>query len=148
VTPLANVTCSISTGDPQRNKYQRAAVFGSHKSDPVEARTAARYAVSEQPAPVQVMPLQLRILRQVAGRLQAIVRLRTRLINQFHHLPALKFPELALLIKDMATGWVLEMVHRYPAAKRLARRQARQEEKFLTWLVPKKRIVLGGVRMA
>jgi len=120
VTPLANVTCSISTGDPQRNKNYRAAVFGSHKSDPVEARAAARYAVSEQPAPVQVMPLQLRILRQVAGRLQAVVRQRTRLINQFHHLLALTFPELALLVKDMATGWVLEMVHRYPTAKRLA----------------------------
>ena len=120
VTPLANVTCSISTGDPQRNKNYRAAVFGSHKSDPVEARAAARYAVSEQPAPVQVMPPQLRILRQVAGRLQAVVRQRTRLINQFHHLLALTFPELALLVKDMATGWVLEMVHRYPTAKRLA----------------------------
>jgi hypothetical protein len=66
----------------------------------------------------------------------------------FHHLPALKFPELALLVKDMATGWVPEMVHRYPTAKRLGRRQARQEEKFLTWFVPKKRIVLAGVWMA
>ena len=119
-TPLANVTCSISTGDPQRNKNYRAAVFGSHKSDPVEARAAARYAVSEQPAPVQIMPLQRRILRQVAGRLQAVVRQLTRLVNQFHHLLALTFPELALLVKDMATGWVLELVHRYPTAKRLA----------------------------
>src|SRR6516165_11108275 len=97
----ATLPLALSCGDPQRNKNYRAAVFGSHKSDPVEARAAARNAVSEQPAPVQVMPLQMRILRQVAGRLQAVVRQRTRLINQFHHLLALTFPELALLVKDM-----------------------------------------------
>ena len=123
-TGLAHATCSISCGDPQRNKNYRAAVFGSKKSDPIEARAAARYAVSEQPASVKVMPIQLRTLRQVAGRLQAVVRQRTRLINQFHHLLALTFPELALLVKDLATGWVLEMVHRYPTAQRLAHASA------------------------
>jgi transposase len=62
----------------------------------------------------------LRALRQVAGRLQSVVRQRTRLINQFHHLLALTFPELALRVKDLATGWVLELVHRYPTAALLA----------------------------
>jgi hypothetical protein len=118
------VTCSISCGDPQRNKNYRAAVFGSKKSDPYEARAAARYAVSEQPAPAKVMSLELRTLRLVASRLQAVVRQRTRLINQFHHLLAVTFPELALLVKDLATGWVLEMVHRYPTAQLLARAAA------------------------
>jgi transposase len=66
------------------------------------------------------MSLQLRTLRQVAGRLQAVVRQRTRLINQFHHLLALAFPELALITRDLAAGWVLELVHRYPTAPRLA----------------------------
>jgi len=121
---LAHVTCSISCGDPQRNKNYRAAVFGSKKSDPYEARAAARFAVSEQPAPGTVLPVQLRTLRQVAGRLQAVVRQRTRLINQFHHLLALTFPELALIVKDIATGWVLEMVHRYPTARLLAQASA------------------------
>jgi transposase len=116
-SPLA---VSISCGDPQRNKNYRAALFGAKKSDPLEARAAARYAVSEQPAPVRPLSLQQRLLRQVAGRLQAVVRQRTRLINQFHHLLALSFPELALLIKDIATGWVLELVHRYPTAPLLA----------------------------
>src|SRR5215470_19450174 len=32
---------SISCGDPQRNKNYRAAVFGSKKSDPIEARACA-----------------------------------------------------------------------------------------------------------
>jgi Transposase IS116/IS110/IS902 family/CHC2 zinc finger len=56
----------------------------------------------------------------VAGRLQATARQRTRLINQLHHLLALTFPELALLIKDIASGWALELVHRYPTAALLA----------------------------
>lgn len=56
----------------------------------------------------------------MAARLQAVVRQRTRLINQFHHLLALTFPELALVTKDIAVGWVLELVHRYPTAPLLA----------------------------
>jgi hypothetical protein len=37
---------TVSCGEPQRNKNYRAALFGSHKSDPVEARAAARFAVA------------------------------------------------------------------------------------------------------
>jgi transposase len=119
-TEAAPLACSISCGDPQRNKNYRAALFGNHKSDPLEARAAARYAVSERPAHIPPLPTALRTLRQVAGRLQGVVRQRTRLINQIHHLLALSFPELALLTKDLAAGWVLELVHRYPTAALLA----------------------------
>jgi transposase len=84
------------------------------------SRAAARFAVSERPAHTPPWPAERRTLRQVAGRLQAVVRQRTRLINQFHHLLALSLPELALLIKDLSTGWVLELVHRYPTAQLLA----------------------------
>jgi len=115
--PLA---LSLSCGDPQRNKNYRAALFGGKKSDPVEARAAARFALTEKPTSDIPLSLQLRTLRQVAGRLQAVVRQRTRLINQFHHLLALTFPELALLTKDLAAGWVLELVQRYPTAPLLA----------------------------
>jgi transposase len=110
----------VSCGDPQRNKNYRAALFGSKKSDPIEARAAARYALSERPLATPPLPAELRMLRQVAGRLQAVVRQRTRLINQFHHLLALSFPELALLVNDLAAGWVLELIHRYPTAALLA----------------------------
>jgi len=110
----------VSCGDPQRNKNYRAALFGSQKSDPVEARSAARFALTERPASDTPMSLELRTLHQVASRLQAVVRQRTRLINQLHHLLALAFPELALLTKNIATGWVLELVHRYPTAPLLA----------------------------
>ncbi len=111
---------SVSCGDPQRNKNYRAALFGGKKSDPVEARAAARPAVAEKPISDMPLSLEIRTLRQVAGRLQAVVRQRTRLINQFHHLLALTFPELALLTKDLAVGWVLELVHRFPTAPLLA----------------------------
>jgi transposase len=111
---------SISCGDPQRNKNYRAALFGSQKSDPVEARAAARFALTERPAFDTQLSLPQRLLRQVAGRLQAIVRQRTRLVNQFHHLLALTFPELALVTQDIAAGWVLELIHRYPTARLLA----------------------------
>src|SRR5205085_2650342 len=101
--PTAGATSAfrltLSCGDPQRNKNYRAALFGSQKSDPIEARAAARFALSERPAPAAPMSLELRTLRQVAGRLQAVVRRRTRLINQFHHLLAPTFPDLALCTK-------------------------------------------------
>jgi transposase len=111
---------TLSCGDPQRNKNYRAALFGSQKSDPVEARAAARFALSERPRSDKPLSLEFRSLRHIAGRLQAVVRQRTRLINQFHHLLAATFPELALLTKDVAAGWVLELSHRYPTATRLA----------------------------
>jgi transposase len=111
---------TLSCGDPQRNKNYRAALFGPKKSDPDEARAAARYAINERPRPMTQQPDELRQLRQVAGRLQAVVRQRTRLINQLHHLLVHAFPELAMLVKDIAAGWVLELLNRYPTARRLA----------------------------
>jgi hypothetical protein len=82
------LSLTLSCGDPQRNKNYRAALFGSQKSDPIEARAAARFALSERPPTDKPLSLELRVLRQVAGRLQAVVRQRTRLVNQFHHLLA------------------------------------------------------------
>jgi transposase len=117
---LAGRDLAVSCGDPQRNKSYRAALFGRKKSDAVEARACARYALSERPAPTPALPAGLRVLRQVAARLQAAVRQRTRLVNQLHQLLALAFPELALLAKDISAGWVLELAHRYPTAALLA----------------------------
>src|SRR5262249_38253108 len=113
-------TLALSCGDPQRNKNYRAALFGNQKSDPIEARACARYALSERPAAAKPLSAAFRGLRQVAGGLQAVVRQRPRLRNQFHHLLALTFPELARVAKDLAAGWVLELVHRFPTAALLA----------------------------
>lgn len=117
------VAKTVSCGEPQRNKNYRTAVYGRKKSDPVESAAAARYALTEQPAGEPVVSPQLRVLRQVAGRLEAQARQVTRLVNQLHPgAPGLArvFPELALLTKDVGTGWVLKLLHRYPTAARLA----------------------------
>jgi len=117
---LPGASFTISCGDPQRNKNYRAALFGPQKSDPVDALAMARYALSEQPTSSAVLSAELRLLRQVAARLQAVVRQHTRLVNQLHHLLALVFPELALVTKDISLGWVLELLTRYPTARSLA----------------------------
>jgi hypothetical protein len=122
--PAPAFTLTVSCGDPNRNTHYRAALFGPQKSDPVEARAAARFALTERPTGDRPLGPELRTLRQVAGRLQAVVRQRTRLINQFHHLMALVFPELALVARDLAAGWVLELLHRSPTAPRLAQTTA------------------------
>jgi transposase len=117
---LAGAALTISCGDTQRNKNYRVAVYGHQKSDPIEARACARYALTERPKPAAAVAPELLPLRQVAGRLQAVVRQRTRLINQLHQLLARTFPELAVLVQDISTGWVLELLTRFPTAPLLA----------------------------
>jgi transposase len=118
---LDGAAFTISCGDTQRNKNYRVAVYGHQKSDPVEARSCARYALTERPRPGVAIPPALVPLRQVAARLQAVVRQRTRLVNQLHQLLARTYPELAVLVKDITTGWVLELLTRFPTARLLAR---------------------------
>ena len=115
---------TLSCGDPQRNKNYRAALFGARSPTPSRPAPAPASPSPSGPA-VPAAVRRLPRLRQVAGRLQAVVRQRTRLINQLHHLLALTFPELALLVKDISAGWVLELLHRYPTAPLLAAGHAR-----------------------
>src|ERR1700756_2923887 len=58
-SPLDGRTFSISCGDPQRNKNYRVALFGARKSDPIEARAAARLAVSERPANTATLEVEM-----------------------------------------------------------------------------------------
>lgn len=53
-------TVSLSCGDRQRNKNYRAALFGGNKSDPVEARAAARFALTEKPTSDTPLSLGIR----------------------------------------------------------------------------------------
>lgn len=117
---IDRATFTVSCGDTQRNKNYRVAVYGHQKSDPVEARACARYALTERPPAGPAVAPQLVPLRQVAARLQAVVRQRTRLVNQLHQLLARTVPELAVLVQDVTTGWVLELLTRYPTARWLA----------------------------
>ena len=135
---LAGAAFTVSCGDTQRNKNYRVAVYGHQKSDPVEARACARYALTERPKPGALVPTDLLPLRQVAGRLQAVVRQRTRLVNQLHQLLARSFPELAVLVPDIGTGWVLELLTRYPTARQLAR--ARTEDLYAVPYLPHDRV--------
>jgi hypothetical protein len=111
---------TISCGDPQRNKNYRAAIFGAKKSDPVESTAAARYALTEKPRPTPVVTPQLRLLAQIASRLESQARQGTRLANQLHNLLTGAFPELPLIVADIKNGWVLELLDRYPTAAKLA----------------------------
>ena len=60
------------------------------------------------------------LLREIAGRLQAQVKQSTQAINRLHNLLARVFPELATLTKDIAAGWVLCLLEKYPTAERIA----------------------------
>jgi transposase len=124
---------TISCGDPERNKNYRVAIFGSKKSDPAQAHACARFAVTEKPKATPALTPALRSLCQIASRLESQARQNTRVLNQLHNLLARTFPELALLVKDLASGWVLKLLQRYPSAAKLA--QARPSAlKTITYL--------------
>jgi transposase len=112
---------TISCGDPERNKNYRVAIFGAKKSDPVEAHACARFAVTEKPKATPAHTPALRTLGHIASRLESQSRQNTRVVNQLHNLLARTFPELALLVKDLSTGWVLTVLERYPSAAQLAK---------------------------
>jgi transposase len=100
------------------------AIFGSKKSDPIEANACARFALTEKPKATPALTPALRTLRLVASRLESQARQNTRVLNQLHNLLALTFPELALLVKDLSTGWVLKLLKRYPSPAKLAAARA------------------------
>jgi transposase len=111
---------TFSVGQPMRNKEYRKAHFPKRKSDAVESLACARFAIVERPPPTPPLPEPWQVLREVISRLQAKVRQATRLINQLHNLLSRVFPELALLANDLSAGWVLELLHRYPTADKIA----------------------------
>lgn len=121
---------TISCGDPERNKNYRAAIFGGKKSDPVEAAACARYALTERPKPTPALGPELRLLCQIASRLESQTRQNTRVVNQLHNLLGRTFPELALLVSDVSAGWVLALLDRYPSAAKLAKARAGALEKI------------------
>jgi transposase len=127
--PLANAF-TISCGDPQRNKNYRAAIFGSKKSDPVEAQACARYALTENPKATTLLTAKQHLLGQIGSRLESQARQSTRVVNQLHNLLARTFPELALLVRDFSVGWILALLERYPTAAKLARARTSALEKI------------------
>jgi transposase len=111
---------TISIGEPKRNKDYQKAHFPKRTTDDTESQAMARFAVVEQPKATPASPAAMDLLREVAGRLQAQVKQSTQAINRLHNLLARVFPELATLTKDIAAGWVLHLLDKYPTAPRIA----------------------------
>jgi transposase len=85
----------------------------------------ARYAVVECPPATPGTPPEFIALREVVSQLESQTRQTTRLLCQLHNLLARVFPELATLVRDISSCWLLELLSRYPAPARIAR--ARKE---------------------
>jgi len=121
---------TISVGEPKRNKDYQKAHFPKRTTDDTESQAMARFAVVEQPQATLPLPPALALLREVAGRLQAQVKQTTQAVNRLHNLLARVFPELAVITKDVATAWVLQLLDKYPTAPRVAQARLGSLEKI------------------
>jgi transposase len=110
---------TISIGEPKRNKDYQKAHFPKRTTDDTESQAMARFAVVELPEATPSLPPQMVLLREVAGRLQAQVKQTTQTVNRLHNLMARVFPELATLTNDLAVGWVLNLLDKYPTPQRI-----------------------------
>jgi transposase len=110
---------TLSIGEPKRNKDYQKAHFPKRTSDDTESQAMARFAVVEQPPATPAPTPAMILLREVAGRLQAQVKQTTQATNRLHNLLARVFPELATLADDIAAGWVLHLLDKYPCPERL-----------------------------
>jgi transposase len=111
---------TISVGEPKRNKDYRNAHFPKRKSDAADSMACARFAIVERPAATSATPPEFLPLRELAGALQSQRTQTTRRVNQLHNHLARVFPELAVLAANVAADWVLKLLHKYPAAQRIA----------------------------
>src|SRR6185437_8616023 len=111
----------LSVGEPARNAAYRKTHFPKRKSDATESLANARFAVVERPAATPGTPPEFLALREVVSQLESQTRQTTRLICQLHNLLARVFPELAVLVRDLSTCWLLELLSRYPTPARIAR---------------------------
>ena len=111
---------TISVGEPKRNKDYRKAHFPKRTTDDTESQAMARFAIVEQPPATPAPSAPFIALHEVAGRLQARVKQTTQATNRLHNLLARCFPELATLTDDIAGGWVLSLLEKYPTAERIA----------------------------
>src|SRR5262249_39502151 len=111
---------TLSIGEPKRNKDYQKAHFPKRTTDDTESQAMARYAVVEQPDATPAPSAAMVLLREVAGRLAAQAKQTTQATHRLHTLLARVFPELASLTEDIAAGWVLRLLEKYPTAERIA----------------------------
>jgi transposase len=115
----------LSVGEPARNAAYRKVHFPKRKSDDTDSLANARYAVVECPSATPGTPPEFIALREVVSQLESQTHQTTRLLCQLHNLLARVFPELATLVRDISSCWLLELLSRYPTPARIAR--ARRE---------------------
>lgn len=115
---IPNLT--ISVGKPAANKAYREAHFDKRKADHVESLACARFAVVERPEATPKVPRAFEALRGATAALESIATNKTRMVNQLHALLVVAFPELAVYVSDVAASYCLELLAKYPTAKRLA----------------------------
>jgi len=121
---------TLSIGEPKRNKDYRMAHFPKRTSDDTESQALARFALVERPRATPAPVPSLALLRELVGRLQGQVKQTTRATNRLHNLLARTFPELATLTEDIAAGWVLRLLRKYPTAQRVAAARLASLEKI------------------
>jgi transposase len=114
------IPVSVSIGEPKRNKNYHSAVSPKRATDDTESLAMARFAVVEKPAPTRPIPSAFVILREIASRLQGAVKDSTRAVNRFHNLISRVFPELPMIVTDLDTGWILDLLEKYPSPQRIA----------------------------
>ena len=125
-----NLPMAISVGEPKRNKDYQKAHFAKRTTDDTESQAMARFAVVELPDATPAPSAPMILLREVGSRLQSKVRQTTQASNRLHNLLARVFPELATLTEDIAVGWVLRLLEKYPTAERIAGAQIASLEKI------------------
>jgi transposase len=111
---------TVSVGDCIRNKNYRAAHFPKRKSDSVDSLSLARFAVLEEPASSERIPIELCALRDVASRLEAQAREVTRHLNQLHGVLSRVFPEFDTIVRELNAKSILELLKKYPTPGQIA----------------------------
>ena len=112
---------TVSVGDCIRNKNYRVAHFPKRKSDSVDSLALARFAVLEQPASTERVPVELCALRDIASRLEAQTREVTRHLNQLHNVLSRVFPEFDTIVRELNAKSILELLKKYPTPAQIAR---------------------------
>ena len=121
---------TLSIGEPKRNKDYQKAHFPKRTTDDTESQAMARFAVVEQPDATPAPATSMLLLREVVGRLQAQVKQTTQAKNRLHNLMARVFPEFATLTDDIAAGWVLRLLKKYPTPDRIVAARLTSLEKI------------------
>ena len=111
----------VSVGEPTRNKNYRQAHYPKTKTDDVEGWAMARFSVIEQPPATPKLPDEFFALCEITSRLQGAVKDSTRAINRLHNLLSRVFPELENIVSNVAAGWVLALLQKYPSSAKIAR---------------------------